>query len=195
MASFGLRRPRFAPIKTETDTALPTYGTPVTIGRSIKADLSVNFASGKLFADDALAENVEEFSSGALAMETDDITDEVAEMIYGATVVNGLVDYKAGDSPPPGGVCYYKVLKRQGKTLYKGYYYPRAQAKIGNDSAQTKGDNITFGTSSTAFTIFQANTGTWRQTEEFTDEKKVVEWCDKKLGVTGTPTDPEDPEE
>lgn len=48
MASFGAKYPHFSKIKTEPDDALPTYEGPVNIGRLVKADLTVNLASGKL---------------------------------------------------------------------------------------------------------------------------------------------------
>ena len=85
MASFGAKYPHFSKIKTEPDDALPTYEGPVNIGRLVKADLTVNLASGKLYADDELAESVDEFSSGSVAMETDDMTDDVAAEVYGST--------------------------------------------------------------------------------------------------------------
>ena len=144
MASFGAKYPRFSPIKTEPESALPQYEGPVSLGRLVKAELTITMASGKLYADDALAESVDEFSSGSVAMETDDITDESAGKVYGATVTEKKVSYKAGDSAPMGGLAYYKVLMRNGKKLFKGFFYPRVKAVLGNDTAQTKGDSITF---------------------------------------------------
>ena len=182
MASFGAKYPHFAKIKEEPEEGLPIYeGQPVRIGRLVKADLSVTMASGKLYADDALAESVEEFVSGSLAMETDDMEDSVAEVIYGAEVVEKEVHYKSGDSAPMGGLAYYKVLKRRGKTLYKGYFHPRVQAALGNDSAGTKTDSITFGTTSTTFTVFPCESTDWRITSEFIEEHEAKEWVRKKL--------------
>ena len=87
MASFGAKNPYFAPIESEPEGTLPVYkGEPVKIGRLVKADLTLTMASGKLYADDELAESAEEFVSGSIAMETDDILDTVASVIYGATV-------------------------------------------------------------------------------------------------------------
>ena len=76
MAQFGAKRPVFAPIKTTPDRALPTYDyeKKVTIGKLVKADLTVTNASGELYGDDALAEKVDVFASGSLALETDDKT-------------------------------------------------------------------------------------------------------------------------
>ena len=183
MASFGAKNPYFAKIANEPDNELPVYeGGPVKIGRLVKADLSLTMASGKLYADDELAESAEEFISGAIAMETDDILDEVASVIYGATVKDKLVIYNTGNNPPPGGLAYYKKLMRRGKIVYKGFYYPRVKAALGNDTAQTKTDSITFGTSTTNLTVYTANNGDWRHTEEFENEEDALAWVKSKLG-------------
>lgn len=187
MASFGAKYPRFNTIATEPDGALPTYGPtgPVTIGRLVKADLTVAPASGKLFADDELAESVDEFSSASIAMETDDMVDDTASVVYGATVEEKKVTYKAGDAAPMGGLAYYKVLMRRGVKLYKGFFYPRVKAALGNDSAATKADSITFGTTATTFTVFACNSGEWRITEEFDTEAEARSWVDEQLAQAG----------
>ena len=109
MASFGAKNPYFCKVKEEPDGKLPVYdGEPVKIGRLVKADLSITMASGKLYADDELAESVEEFASGSLTMETDDIIDSVASVVYGTTVEEKTVHYNTKDDPPSGGLAYYK---------------------------------------------------------------------------------------
>lgn len=192
MASFGAQYPHFAKIKEEPEGALPVYeGTPVRIGRLVKADLTVTMASGELYADDGLAESVEEFVKGSLAMETDDMEDSVAETVYGATVVDKELHYKSGDSAPVGGLAYYKVLKRRGNLLYKGYFYPRVQAALGNDTASTKSSSITFGTTNTTFTIFPCETTDWRITAELESLEAAKEWVKEKLtSAPGGTTDP-----
>ena len=183
MASFGAKNPYFNTIKDEPEGALPTYDTagPVKIGRLVKADLTVSLASGKLYADDELAESVDEFSSGSVAMETDDMVDDVAGKVYGCEVAGKEVHYKAGDSAPLGGLAYYKVLMRKSVKLFKGYFYPRVKAILGNDSAATKADSITFGTNSTTFTVFRCNSDDWRITEEFDTEAEAIAWVKEKL--------------
>lgn len=182
MASFGAKHPYFSRIKEEPAGKLPAYAAaPVRIGRLVKADVTVNLASGKLYADDALAESVDEFVSASIAMETDDMEDSVAAEIYGATVTDKLVQYNTGDSPPAGGLGYIKKLMRNKKTVCKGYYYPLVKAALGNDTAQTKTDSITFGTNATAFTVFACENGDWRHTEEFQTEAEAVAWIKKQL--------------
>lgn len=193
MASFGAKYPFFNKVKSEPAGELPVYeGDPVRIGRLVKADLTVNLASGKLFADDGLAESVDEFSNGSIAMETDDMEDEVAAVVYGAAVADKEVHYNVGDDPPVGGLVYIKKLMRRGKVLYKGYFYPRVKAALGSDTAQTKGDSVTFGTASTTFTVFACESGDWRLTEEFDTEAKALAWVQEKL-KGDTPQVPESP--
>ena len=183
MASFGAKNPYFAPIESEPEGTLPVYkGEPVKIGRLVKADLTLTMASGKLYADDELAERAEEFVSGSIAMETDDILDTVASVIYGATVKEKTVVYNTSDNPPPGGLAYYKKLMRHGKLVFKGLFFPRVKAALGNDAAQTKADSITFGTSTTNFTVSNANNGDWRFTEEFETEDAALAWVKAMLG-------------
>lgn len=182
MASYGANNPYFCKVKDEPERALPTYeGEPVKIGQLVKADLTLQMASGKLYADDHLAESVEEFVSGSISMETDDMLDEVASVVYGAKAAEKLVRYNTGDDPPSGGLAYYKKLMRNKTVLFKGYFYPLVKAALGNDSAQTKTDNITFGTTSTTFTVFACNNGDWRHTEEFSSEDEALAWVKSRF--------------
>lgn len=183
MAKFGAKHPCFAPIATEPDNAAPTYGVGAEIGKLVAANLTVNLASGELFADDILAEQLSEFASGTLVMETDDMVAEIAGMVYGATVNGNRVTYNKGDTAPLGGLGYYKVMMRNGVKYYEGYYYPKVRAALGNDNAQTRGNSITFSTTSTTFTVFAPNAGDWRETETFTTEEAAKLWIENKLGL------------
>lgn len=190
MASFGAKRPKFAPFAgVEPDKALPTYGEAVALGKMIKADLTVNNTKGELYADDMLAESIEEFASGTLALETDDMELSVGSKLYSCAydeqkkeLVNAV-----NDNAPYVGLSYYKVLKRKGATVYKGYFFPKSKAALGNDNAATRGSSITFGTTPIPMTIFAPNLGNWRYMAEFPTEAEVIAWCDGKLSGKVTP--------
>lgn len=171
MAQFGAKRPRFAPVATTPDDALPTYNfeSVVTIGKLVAANLTVTNASGELYGDDALAEKIDMFASGSLELQTDDKTAEVHAALHGATLdelEDELTDSDS-DVAPRGGLAYYKVLIRNGVRVYQGVFHPLVNAILGNDSAATKGSSITFGTSTTTFTVFRCNSGAWRIRKEF----------------------------
>ena len=150
----------------------------VVLGKLVSANLTVNLATGELYADDILAEQASEFASGSLAMETDDMTDTVAAAVYGATVSDGAVLYKSTDSAPFGGLAYYKVVMKDGAKSWKAYHYPRTRAAVGNDNAQTKGGSIAFQTTGTTFTILEdEESGTWRETKTCMAEAMAVSRC------------------
>lgn len=175
MAKFGAKHPCF-----KSDEA----STGVVLGKLVSANLTVQLADGKIYGDDQLDESVSEFVSGSLPMETTDMTDDVAQEVYGCQVDNGELVNNTGDNAPQGRLAYYKTLMRQGKKRYQGYFYPRVKAAIGNDSAQTKGENIQFQTTSTTFTVFADDNGDWRRVKTFNSEADAVAWVEGKCGIT-----------
>lgn len=184
MAAFGAKCLKYAQIKTEAAGKLPTYDVTkkVELGRLVKADLTVNFASGTLYADDTLAEQMDEFASGTIAAEVDELEDENASIIYGA-VINELQEKEdnTGDEIPFGGLAYYKSLVKNGKKFFRGYFYPKVKAQLGNDNAATKASSITLAAAPITFTVLEPNNGTWRYTKKFDTEADVIQWIDNKL--------------
>ena len=189
MAQFGAKRPIFAPTATTPENALPTYNYEkvVTIGKLVAANLTVTNASGELYADDALAEKIDMFASGSLELQTDDKTAEVHAALHGAALDEESDEVTDADTDvaPRGGIAYYKVLIRNGVRVYQGVFLPLVNAILGNDTAATKGSSITFGTTSTTFTVFRCNSGAWRVRKEFATEAEAIAWCDTKLGKPG----------
>lgn len=175
MAEFGANYPCF---KSNNATA------GVVLGKLVSANLTVNLASGELYADDSLAEQLSEFASGTIAMETDDLEDAKASAVYGCAVNDGEATYNIGDEAPIGSLGYYKVLLRNGQKMYKGYFYPKVRAAMGNDNAQTRGSSITFNTASTTFTVFADDSGDWRKTYTTDTETAVKAWVAKKCAVS-----------
>lgn len=184
MAAFGAKYLRFSKIVKEESGKLPTYDQKVvTLGGLVKADLTINYASGEMYADDKLAERVEEFMSGSLAVEVDELEDEEASIVYGAKINES--DEKAdnsADSAPYGGLGYYKTLTKNKVKFWRGYYYPKVRATLGNDNAATKSSSITLATTPITFTVFEPENGDWRYMKKFSSEVEVKAWLDGKLG-------------
>ena len=174
MAEFGANYPCFCADSEQAG---------VVLGKLVSANLTVNLASGEIYADDSLAEQLSEFASGSIAMETDDLEDEKASKIYGCKVSEKLVTYNKGDTAPRGCLGYYKVLMRNGKKFYKGYFYPRVRAALGNDNAQTRGNSITFNAVSTTFTVFADDAGDWRKTQTFESVEDCKKWINEMCKI------------
>lgn len=169
MANFGAQYPVFAPFEgDEPAAALPTYGEAITIGKLVSATLSVTRASGELYADDGLDESVNEFASGTVAMDVNDMDDGVAAQVCGSKKdESGEVVDSVEDEAPLGGLGYIKVKLRQGKRKYKAFWYPKTKPTLGDDAATTKSNSITLGTESLSFTIMAPNVGNWRYYKTF----------------------------
>lgn len=82
MATIGLKDLYYAPI-TEDEDGAETFGTPKILSKAISAELSVEYAEGTLYADDALDENPKAFSSGTLTLGVKELGSEAAAACWG----------------------------------------------------------------------------------------------------------------
>lgn len=185
MATFGARYINFAPFSGEEPAdALPTYGEAVNIGKLVKAELTVNMASGKIYGDDVLDESIDVFANGTIAVETTDMTLENESVLFGSTMTEDegkeLSD-SSEDTIPYGGLTYIKTIMRGKKKLFRAHFYPKVKASHGTDSAATTGESITFTSTPINFTVFEANIGKWRYREEFATYAEAKTWCDGKF--------------
>jgi hypothetical protein len=183
MAKIGLAYPCWAEIASESTSELPTYNTGFAIGKAVRADLAIAFTEGQLYADNVLSEDVSEFSSGTITTETDNLTIAQMGTIYGATIVDNELGNGADDTPPYGGFGYYQVLMVSGVKKYRAFYYPKVKAKMGDETAQTKGNSITLGTTPIIFTVFKPDYGKWRYVKEFSTEATAKAYIQSKLNV------------
>lgn len=186
MALIGAKNPDFAPLEGDGTEETPyVYGKRLRIGRMVKADETPSFAEGELYADNVLAEHAKEFVSAAIAMETDDISDEVAAKVYGMTVEEKTVIYNAEDAPPLGALGFIRTGSRNKIKYFQGVFYPRAQASLGATNSASKTNSITFSTANTDFTIFAVDeTGNWKFTATYPTEEEANEWLDAQFVST-----------
>lgn len=175
MAGFGANYPVFCPANADSG---------VVLGKLVSSNLTVNMASGQLDADDSVAESATEFNSGSIAMQTDDLEDEKASVVYGCTVKDGLVTYNKDDSAPEGILGYYQTLMRSGVKFFKAFTYPRAKAAIGNINVQTKGSSITFQAANINWTILADDNGDWMNHETFATAAEARSWLNDQCKIS-----------
>ena len=103
MATIGLDKLFYAEITEDSDGS-ETYGVPASLAKAISADLSVELAEATLYADDGASEIVKEFKSGTLSLGVDDIGNEAASVLTGATIdSNNVVISTSEDGGKPVG--------------------------------------------------------------------------------------------
>lgn len=191
MATIGLDKLYYAPI-TEDANGNETYGTPVQLAKAISADLSVELNEATLFADDGQAEAVKEFKSGTLSLGVDDIGNDAAAALVGATLDSNGVLISGGEDVAQYVAVGFRAKKSNGK--YKYYWLYRVLFGVPATNLATKGDSITFSTPTIEGTIFRRNkvdgknNHPWKaEITETTDNTSVVStWYDKVYEPTFT---------
>lgn len=157
MAQIGLKYLVFAPITQYNEEAAPTYGAGFVVGKAIKADLTLNFAEGKLYADDVLAEYSSQYQDGTIAVGVDEIEDEQRAAMFGYKIEteSGTPVLKRGAKSIPvhGGFGYYKTHVKNKVNKYISYWFLDTCFKDASESAATKADSITFNTPEITGTI------------------------------------------
>ena len=174
MAKIGLRDPYYAVVTIGEDSSSPgteteSIGTAKRLAKAVQLQANVNAPTVKLYADDGVAESVAEFIEGTGTITVDELEDDAAADLYSATALstsNDIVN-KATD------VCAYVrlgfVIRRikNGTESYRGIVLARAQFNIPSDTWDTKGENITLGTSQLPFSFYRDIKGVWRKMSEW----------------------------
>ena len=154
MATIGLDQLYYSKI-TEGIGGDETYGTPISLAKAMKADLSVELAEAILYADDGAAEVVKEFKSGKLSLGVDDIGTTAAEDLTGAKIDDNKVLISASENGGSPVAIGFRAKKANGKCRYFWLY--RVKFGIPATNLQTKGDSISFQTPTIEGTIMRRN--------------------------------------
>lgn len=190
MAGIGACYPCFAPFEgAEPESGMPAYGDKIVIGGLVQANLTPNFATAKLSADDAIKEDWGRVTSGTIAIETDDILEKNEAVMLGATYdeETGELKHKDDDVPPYGGFGYYKTLMRNNVYQYKVYFYPKVKATLGADNAQTMSESPTFQTSQLTLTAYPLKDHDWYSKKVFDTAAEAKAYIDGLFAGTETP--------
>lgn len=156
MASVGLRKLLYAPIKTDTADSGTKYNDVKIFGKAIESSFNPNLAEAELYADDILDESATGFTKGDLTLGVSDDDDTVfAEVLgkkietvkIGETNITEIVS-SGDDSPPWVGVAQIvpKLVSRKRK--YKAEVLLKVKFKPYQQTAKTKGSSLEFTTPS-----------------------------------------------
>lgn len=196
MAQFKASLPVFAPIKTETDSTI-TYENGAFVGKMVKTEIKPNKVEGSLYADDALAEYETEFKDADITLETSTIPAEVFVSMFGETKTEGtgsttpkpvVLTSKAGDAPVYGGYGFISVEVVDGVRKYLMYFVHKVKFSLPSETHTTKGDSITFNTSSIEGKAVADKSGAWRTKTYYTTADDAIAALKTKVGITVSDT-------
>lgn len=193
MAKIGLKHPVFAPIASYNTGAIPTYESGTVVGKAVKANITVNTIEGMLYADDALAEYDKQVQNVDISFEVDDMADMVKKTMFGYRLSTGS-GYSSGllmgvnDDTVHGGFGYYKTKVVNRVKLYEARWFYDAAFNETGESVETKGDGITFQTTSIegkALPVIGLGKDDYSETATFSDESAAISWLHNKAGISG----------
>lgn len=187
MARIGLKYPAIAKYTVSNNTVAYTDGT--VLGKAIKSDIQINCSDDKLYADDSLAENCKEFIDGTIALSVDDLSDANYALLLGHTVDDTTSEISANgaDSAPYVGVGFYGKKIKDGTVSYRAVWLAKVLFAEPQDTSDTKGQGVTFGTPTLNGTISTDLSGNWKYEKTFTGASAAADalaWVKTKAGIT-----------
>lgn len=184
----GASRPYWAKIASEPENALPTYSDGMAFSEFIKLTENLSLAETEFYSNDTLSENAKEFKYCELTYDNKGLSDEIMQKMFGMDLTDGVLTYGADDNSPFGGFGYYRTLMDSATKYYEGIVYPKVKAALGNDTTDTRGENVTFAGTSTSLMAYSCKDTkrTWKKTQIFKTAEEAESWVKTQLGIAGT---------
>lgn len=191
MALIGLKYPVVGKYNESGGTVSHTDG--MVLAKAIQANMSINLFSAMLYADDGLSESDKGFQDGTIGLNVDDLSQDAAKFVFGATEAAGgvtgddttkMLVYKGDDDVPDVGVGFYAPRKKSGVRSYRAIFFTRVKFGYPNETLDTKGEQITYGTPTIQGAIQLDATGVWKREITVADEAKAVAWLKTQAGIT-----------
>lgn len=191
MAMIGLKYPVVGKYSESGGTVSHTDG--MVLAKAIQANMSINLFSAMLYADDGLSESDKGFQDGTIGLNIDDLSQDAAKFIFGANEAAGgvtgddttkMLVYKGDDDVPDVGVGFYAPRKKSGVRSYRAIFFTRVKFGYPNETLDTKGEQITYGTPTIQGAIQLDATGVWKREITVADEAKAIAWLKTQAGIT-----------
>lgn len=191
MAQIGLTYPVYAPLTEEETTGTYTYGAGKVAAKAIRVDMNLNIADSQLYADDGVAESVREFIDGTMAFTPDDLEDavkadwlgsKIVEETVGESTVSVLVS-NVDDLPGYFGFGYILPKVKNKARRYRAIFYTKVQFGEPNETAETKGQNISWQTPAIEGKIMRRLDGEWKEEATVDSFATAQAWLKTKLNI------------
>lgn len=192
MPAFDLRGIHVAEYKNAEGVI--TYGTPVSAGDAMNANLELRFAEGRLYAESTLAEYMKLATGGTISLATKYIPENAQTLMYGAQATTRTVNTNksvtglkmtAKDAAKYVGVSFYAPDMVDGVQKYACVFVSRALFGPPSYVYQTRGESITFQTPTTTGEFLADHSAAQNLIEIATaeSEEDAVAWCAAVFGA------------
>lgn len=180
MPNFGLSHPWVAEY-----VARGRYRNSFRCGEAVTTSVTPKFSEGSLLADNKEVENVKEFKNAAVNIGVTQLPKIAAKTMLGHAVEeDGTEVSNTEDSTGYVGYGFITAEMEAGKKKYRACLLLKVKFAEGEESYETKGDNITFKTPSLSGTAIGDEDGTWRiKSPKFDTEEEADKWIQVQIGA------------
>lgn len=174
MAKIGLNNLKFGVLQEAGDTV--SYGAMQSLGKAVSANVSITNNTAVLYADDAVAESDNTFSSGTISLTVDDDGDTVFAPLLGHQIdnVTGVMVRNQNDTAPYVGVGRIVNKMVGGVRKYKVEFLSKVKFAEPTQESNTHGETTEFGTQTIEGTIATLKNGEWSKTKTFTSHAAAL---------------------
>lgn len=192
MAYYGLSNPYMARLDAKTEK----YSNGFRCGKAISTAITPNYSNQSLYADNSEAERVDEFVNASVTVGTDRLPSVAAPIMFGHKVTNGEEVSSSEDAGAYVGYGFYVSKMEDGVKSYTAVVLHKVKFTEGEESYQTKGDQITFQTPNLSGSATSLSSGIWRtKSTDFATVLNADVWIRNKLDIAVTYTEVESPAE
>lgn len=197
MARIGMKYAVYAAFSTaHTPGSAISYSTGKQLCHAISADVTINRRDNPLYGDDTKIENDKGITDYSITFTGDDLPVSSWTELLGETEVKNsatppaVTHYEVNDGNPPYvGFGYYRVLMVDNVKYYEAFWFHQVQFAKADESANTKNENIEWGTyqiNGTGFGVELDNSGTVHMYDHmrFDTESAAIAWIKTRAGIT-----------
>ena len=197
MARIGMKYAVYAAFSTaHTPGSAISYSTGKQLCHAISADVTINRRDNPLYGDDTKIENDKGITDYSITFTGDDLPVSSWTELLGETEVKNsatppaVTHYEVNDDNPPYvGFGYYRVLMVDNVKYYEAFWFHQVQFAKADESANTKNENIEWGTyqiNGTGFGVELDNSGTVHMYDHmrFDTESAAIAWIKTRAGIT-----------
>lgn len=135
---------KYALVSTNTASTY-TIGTTKNLKGLMEADISFSLASGVLYGDGAIAENISQITGAAVTINLNKLDIDARAEIMGHAYTNGILEVSAGDTPPD--IALYFEMPSSSGTKEQ-IWLLLGKAAPSNIAGTQRTENINFSTDS-----------------------------------------------
>lgn len=201
MAIIGVSHFLYAKYANNNGTV--SYSDGGTMAKAVSANVEIETSDNKFYADNAVAESDESFTSGTLTVKPDDLTQEVSKVLLGLVelaltgtdAITGVTDEGAKEliydnrqqSPFLGLGMVIKVM-RSGAIKWRAVFLHKVKFAVPADAAETQGESISWQTPELTGTIYRDDTTyeAWKSEAIFTTIDQAMAYLNTRLNIAST---------